>query len=109
MGWTFTGRMCLGFMNKTGPVWQWYVGESKTMSFLKETQSFSSNVVMFRWHHEKHSCLAFGHEDGSVSVLEIGNLMLLKYFYNIHFFLFSISHFTLLEPVKIDVIKIFLQ
>ncbi|XP_059144021.1 WD repeat-containing protein 17-like [Physella acuta] len=73
MGWAFTGRMCLGFMNKTGPIWQWYVGESKTMSFLKETQSFSSNVVMFRWHHEKHSCLAFGHEDGSVSVLEIGS------------------------------------
>ncbi|GFN83793.1 WD repeat-containing protein 17, partial [Plakobranchus ocellatus] len=71
IGWTLNKRQCLAFMNKSGPLWLWYIQDGKNLSMVKETQNFSSHVTTFRWHHEKHNCIAFGHGDGSISVLDI--------------------------------------
>ncbi|KAH9519882.1 WD repeat-containing protein 17 [Bulinus truncatus] len=73
IGWSYDGRNCLGIMNKKGPLWMWYTEDGKNLAMAKETQNYSSPVTVFRWHHEKHTSLAFGHEDGSISVLEIGS------------------------------------
>nr|KAI8756432.1 WD repeat-containing protein 17-like [Biomphalaria glabrata] len=73
LGWSHDGRHCLGVMNKKGPLWLWYTEDGKNVSMVKETQNYSSPVTLFRWHHEKHACLAFGHENGTLSVLEIGS------------------------------------
>ncbi|KAK3740724.1 hypothetical protein RRG08_048968 [Elysia crispata] len=71
IGWTPNKCQCLAFMNKSGPLWLWYIQDGKNLSLVKETQNFSSPVSAFRWHHQKHNHIAFGHEDGSISVLNI--------------------------------------
>ncbi|RUS73072.1 hypothetical protein EGW08_019169 [Elysia chlorotica] len=73
IGWTPNKRQCLSFMNKSGHLWLWYIQDGKNLSLVKETQNFSSAVTTFRWHHGKHNRIAFGHGDGSISVLDIGN------------------------------------
>ncbi|XP_012945972.1 WD repeat-containing protein 17, partial [Aplysia californica] len=69
--WCHNGRECLGLVNKQGPLWLWHIEDSKHLSLVKETQNFSSAITLFRWHHQRHNQIAFGHEDGSVSILEI--------------------------------------
>lgn len=59
-------------MGKRGPMWLWHINDGKNLSLLKETHNFSSVTMMFRWHHQKHDRLSFGHEDGSISILDIG-------------------------------------
>lgn len=72
IGWTRDQRQCLTLAGKHGPIWLWHIQDSKNVSILKESQSFTSAITMFRWHHERASDVVIGHEDGSVSLLQVG-------------------------------------
>lgn len=74
LSWSHNGNSCLGIMGKKGPLWLWHFREGKNLSLVKESQNFSSVTMMFRWHHEKHKRIAFGHEDGSISVIDLGKI-----------------------------------
>ncbi|CAG5133469.1 unnamed protein product, partial [Candidula unifasciata] len=72
IGWTLDQQQCLTITGKNGPIWLWCFQNSQNLSIVKETQSFASPVTLFRWHHAKTSQVAVGHENGSVSFVQMG-------------------------------------
>ena len=72
IGWSYHDPTCLGFISGRGPMQLWHYSESRCPAIVKDAQSFSAIVTIFRWHPKKQGTLVFGHLDGSISILVIG-------------------------------------
>ena len=74
IGWShFHGADNVSFISGRGPLFIWtYKGVSLTISSIKESSGFSSDVTCFKWHPKKTEKLAFGHKDGSISTCTVG-------------------------------------
>ena len=80
VGWCTHDPSLVSFVLSRGPmfVWNYLIGE-RSLSTVKEAQSFSSDVCQFRWHRRHHGKVVFGHMDGSISVCILGNRAGLKF------------------------------
>lgn len=67
--WVTGESMSLSYITGKGPLvtWNYSIGTHKSN---KETNSFSSEVTRFRWHPSKFTRIAFGHTDGSLSIID---------------------------------------
>lgn len=77
IGWSYLhAEYNVSFIYGRGPLFIWtYTGVSVTVSSVKETSGFSSEVTCFRWHHKKTEKIAFGHKDGSISFCTAGKCL----------------------------------
>ncbi|KAK6173871.1 hypothetical protein SNE40_017251 [Patella caerulea] len=73
VNWSYHELDCVAFISGRGPLYLWYHNTNKQVVPVKETQGFVSNVCQFRWHRKNVGKVAFGHEDGSISVCLLGS------------------------------------
>ncbi|XP_076467583.1 LOW QUALITY PROTEIN: WD repeat-containing protein 17-like [Babylonia areolata] len=71
--WSHHDNTCLAFISGRGPLYLWQHTEKQAPSIVKDSQNFSTNITMFRWHPKKQGMIVFGHYDGSISILNIGS------------------------------------
>ena len=73
IGWNTFYTESVSYVYGRGPIFLWtYLGSSLTMSTVKETSSFSSDVTCFKWHTKKTEKVVLGHKDGSISICVVG-------------------------------------
>ena len=77
IGWCLLNGETMSYIHGRGPLFLWaYILPSSTsgssISSVKDTGSFVSDVTCFRWHEKKTEKVAFGHTDGSVSFCIVG-------------------------------------
>lgn len=64
----------VSFIHGKGPLFMWqYRGAELSISTVKESSGFASDVVCFKWHPKKAETVVFGHKDGSLSFCTLGN------------------------------------
>ena len=72
VGWCINEKDCIAFISDMGPLCVWNFSNvtdgNKAVAVHKEA-SFSVDVRMFRWHPTKPAKIAFGHGDGSMSLI----------------------------------------
>ncbi|KAL8558969.1 hypothetical protein ACOMHN_028281 [Nucella lapillus] len=73
IGWSHHDPTCLAYISGRGPLYMWNYTEKRPPALMKDSQNFSANITMFRWHPHKPGMAVFGHHDGSISVLTIGS------------------------------------
>lgn len=71
--WCLLHGEAVSFIHGRGPLFMWqYKGTSLSMSSMKESSGFASDVLCFKWHPKKLETVVFGHKDGSVSFCTLG-------------------------------------
>ena len=68
VGWCLHEKDCVSFAYGKGPLFMWSYNTAGNVSLHKDAQNFMSDICQFRWHPKKTGKLAFGHNDGSVSL-----------------------------------------
>ncbi|XP_064607979.1 WD repeat-containing protein 17-like isoform X2 [Liolophura sinensis] len=73
VGWCSQEPDTVAFMGACGPlvIWKYKQGEGTT-SCVKDSHNFMSEVCQHRWHPKKTGRIGFGHQDGSISVINLG-------------------------------------
>ena len=80
IGWSYHDSTCLGIVSSRGPLQVWNYAEKHSPAVVKDSQNFSACITMFRWHPKSHGMVVFGHQDGSISVLVIGELPVASFY-----------------------------
>jgi WD40 repeat protein len=71
--WCLLHGESVSYISGKGPLFLWsYKGTDLSLSTVKETGGFGSEVTCFRWHHKKTEKVAFGHKDGSLTFCTLG-------------------------------------
>ncbi|XP_053398741.1 WD repeat-containing protein 17-like [Mercenaria mercenaria] len=71
--WCLLHGESVSYINGKGPLFLWsYKGADLSVSSVKETGGFSSEVTCFKWHQKKTEKVAFGHKDGTLSFCYLG-------------------------------------
>lgn len=71
--WCLLHGQSVSYIIGRGPVYIWmYQGSSLSVSSVKESGPFNSDVTCFKWHPKVSEKLAFGHRDGTVSFGTLG-------------------------------------
>ena len=59
----------ISFVYGCGPLFMWNCGVNQEVTSHKETFNFYSEITQFSWNHNRIGKIAFGHKDGSLSLL----------------------------------------
>eukprot|EP00795_Rhopilema_esculentum_P000946 gene946-10711_t len=70
--WSPHEKDVISFIYGCGPLFMWNSSLNQEVTSHKETFSFYSDVAHFSWNHKRIGKLAFGHKDGSISLLNPG-------------------------------------
>lgn len=73
LDWCLLHGESVSYISGKGPLFLWsYKGTDLTVSSVRETSGFSSEVSCFKWHQKKTEKVAFGHRDGTLSFCALG-------------------------------------
>nr|XP_039264447.1 WD repeat-containing protein 17-like [Styela clava] len=68
----------ISYIGVGGQLESWNISTGKVSAVKNITCSGGGKVTMFRWHHTKQKTIAFGHHDGSISLIIQGKRRILK-------------------------------
>lgn len=74
LDWCLLHGESVSYIVGKGPLFLWsYNSKDLSVSSVKETGGFSSEVTCFKWHQKKTEKVAVGHKDGSLSFCSLGS------------------------------------
>lgn len=73
LSWCWNSGDAVAFSSRRGPLFVWVIsGPESGVTVHRDAHSFLSDISVFRWHTQKKGKIAFGHMDGSLSILQPG-------------------------------------